>query len=250
MGSSPLTGKEYLTYRYQPSPSGQSPGHLTAIPAKIPPLTPHQILLRITHTGVCYTDYEYYHHSVPIALGHEGIGIVEAVGSSVTTLQIGDRVGAGFGRDSCASCKYCTTGRDIWCYDRVVYGLGDTDQGTFSEYFVGNEGFVHKIPEGLSSEDAAPLQCAGATVYSALAGNVKRGDRVGVMGVGGLGHLAVQFASKMGNEVVVFSTSADKEGEARGFGASEFVVGEECGGLKGPVDVLVVAGSRYPDWEK
>ena len=138
----------------------------------------------------------------------------------------------------------------MFCYDRVIYGFGDYDQGTFSKYFVGNEGFVHKIPEGLSSEDAAPLQCAGATVYAALVDNVKLGQRVGVLGIGGLGHLAIQFAEKMGFEVVVFSTSPDKEGEARGFGASEFVLLGEVEKVSKPVDVLIIAGNRYPDWER
>lgn len=96
--------------------------------------------------------------------------------------------------------------------------------------FLGKEGWVYKIPEGLSSEDAAPLQCAGATVYSALVGNVKVWERIGVLGVGGLGHLAIQFAQRMGFEVVVFSTTREKEGEARGWGASEFVLLDGLGG--------------------
>lgn len=242
---SALEGKGFLTYRY----SG-TPGKLSAIPSTIPSLSPSQILVRITHSGVCYTDYEYFKHGFPVALGHEGVGIVEAIGSSVKSVSVGDRVGTGFHRDCCMDCRYCLTGRDIWCHDRIVYGLGDYDQGSFSGYYIGKEGFVFKIPEDLASEDAAPLQCAGATVYSALADNVKRGDRVGILGIGGLGHLAIQFAAKMGNEVVVFSTSKDKEGEARGFGANEFVLLGELEKLSKPVDVLVIAGARYPDWEK
>lgn len=110
------------------------------------------------------------------------------------------------------------------------------------------------IPEVLSSEDAAPLQCAGATVYSALAANVKPGDRVGIVGIGGLGHLAIQFSKKMGADTVVFSSGRAKEVEARKFGANEFYVTSEVEKgeveLEKPVDVLVVAGTGYPDWEK
>lgn len=220
---------------------------LTSTPTTLPPLGPHDVLLKITHSGVCFTDYE-FHRFAPLALGHEGVGTVIAIGSSVTTLSIGDRAGGGFHRDSCGTCRYCLTGRDILCDSRTLYGLGDFDNGTFGTYFVGKEGHVHKIPEGMSSADAAPLQCAGATVYAALTETVKYGDRVGVIGIGGLGHLAVQFARKMGAEVVVFSTSKDKEEEARGFGASEFVLLGEMEKVSRPVDVVILTANKYPDW--
>lgn len=238
-----------LTARLYPVIRGLG-GKLTSTPTTIPPLGPKDILIRTTHSGVCYTDYEYFTHGAPLALGHEGVGIVEAVGSEVTTVRPGDRAGGGFHRDSCGTCHYCLTDRDILCYDRVEFGEGDYDNGTFGEFFVGKEGYVHKIPDALASEHAAPLQCAGATVYSALVKNAKPGDRVGVVGVGGLGHLAVQFAAKMGNEVVVFSTTKDKEVEARGFGASEFVLLHEPEKVSAPVQVLLVTGANYPDWSK
>ena len=115
---------------------------------------------------------------------------------------------------------------------------------------VGVETYIHKIPDSLSSEDAAPLQCAGGTVYSALISSTKPGDRVGVLGIGGLGHLAIQFAAKMGFETIVFSTSANKETEAKSFGASEFYLLSEPEKVVKPINVLIVAGSRYPDWSK
>ncbi|KAH8646212.1 chaperonin 10-like protein [Xylariales sp. PMI_506] len=238
-----LAGKEYLVWRYVD-------GKPTPTPATIPTLGPQDVLIRITHSGVCYTDYEFFKLGAPLALGHEGVGIVEAVGDAVTSLKIGDRAGGGFHRDSCGKCNYCLTGQDIHCYSRTIYGTGDYNNGTFGAYYVGKEGFVHKIPDELSSADAAPLQCAGATVYGALVNTIRPRDRVGVMGVGGLGHLAVQFAAKMGAHVVVFSTTADKESEARKLGASEFVLLKDDGlaKLKAPVDVLIAAGSRYPDW--
>lgn len=115
---------------------------------------------------------------------------------------------------------------------------------------IGTETFLHKIPEGLSSEHAAPLQCAGATVYSAVIDTAKPGDRVAILGIGGLGHLAIQFAAKLGYETIVFSTSAEKEAEAKSFGASEFYLLSELEKLEKPVDVLLIAGTKYPDWSK
>jgi D-arabinose 1-dehydrogenase-like Zn-dependent alcohol dehydrogenase len=100
------------------------------------------------------------------------------------------------------------------------------------------------------SEHAAPLNCAGATVYQALLQSTKPGDRVGIIGIGGLGHLAIQFSKKLGFETVVFSTSPKKEQEARDFGADEFILLSEADKITKPVDALLVAGSAYPDWEK
>ncbi|KAK0710918.1 chaperonin 10-like protein [Lasiosphaeris hirsuta] len=241
--TSTLTGKEYSIFR-------TLKGKLTKDTATIPALGPQDVLVRITHSGVCYTDYELFKHNYPLALGHEGVGVIEAVGEAVTTLKPGERVGGGFHRGSCGHCRQCLTGHDIHCLERTVYGFGDFSNGTFGAYYVGKEGFAHKIPDGMSSEKAAPLQCAGATVYSALVETVRPRDRVGIVGIGGLGHLAIQFAAKMGAEVVVFSTSKDKEEEALGFGASEFVLLAEPEKVKAPVDVLVIAGSKYPDWNK
>ncbi|KAH8803400.1 chaperonin 10-like protein [Xylogone sp. PMI_703] len=211
-------------------------------------LGPKQILIKITHTGLCGTDL----HGIQfgVVLGHEGIGIVQAVGSEVTQFQIGDRAGGGFLRNSCGHCKYCLSGQDMWCYDRAIYIEADQQNGTLADYYVGVETYLHKIPDALSSEHAAPLQCAGATVYSAIVDNVKPGQRVGVVGIGGLGHLAIQFAAKLGNEVVVFSTTPDKEKEARKFGATEFYLTAEPNRISKPVDVLLISGSGYPDWEK
>jgi len=241
--ASTYEGKEYTVYR------GLN-GTITATPAKIPTLGPHDVLIKITHTGVCFTDREFFRLGAPLALGHEGVGEVVAVGSAVTSLKVGDRAGGGFHRASCGHCRYCLSGRDIYCNDRVIFGEADYNNGTFGDYYVGRETYVHRIPEALSSEAAAPLQCAGATVYSALVSTVRSSDRVGVMGIGGLGHLAIQFAAKLGAEVVVFSTSKDKEAEAREFGASEFILVGEVDSIKAPIDHLIVSGNAYPDWEK
>jgi D-arabinose 1-dehydrogenase-like Zn-dependent alcohol dehydrogenase len=213
-------------------------------------LGPKEILLKITHSGLCGTDV----HGIQFnsVLGHEGIGIVEAVGSDVQQLKIGDRAGGGFLRNSCGHCKYCLGGQDMWCYERDIYLESDRSRlnGTFADYYIGTETYLYKIPDAISSEHAAPLQCAGATVYSAITDNVKPGQRVGLVGIGGLGHLAIQFAAKLGSQVVVFSTTQAKEQEAREFGATEFYLTQEPSKISKPVDVLIIAGSTYPDWEK
>lgn len=241
-----VTGLEYTVYR-----SGDGNGGFSTVSVKVPELGPHDILIRVTHSGVCHTDITFCQLGAPIALGHEGVGIVEAVGSLVTQFKIGDRAGGGFHRDACGHCKYCLSGRDIYCYERVIFGEGDFDNGTFSNYYIGKETFLHKIPDSLASEHAAPLQCAGATVYAALKATVTTDKRVGILGIGGLGHLAIQYADKMGAEVVIYSTSASKEAEARQLGAKEFhLIGNMFSEIKAPIDVLVICGTKYPDWDR
>lgn len=239
-----LEGKEFTLYR-------GIEGKITSLKGALPALGPKDILIKITHSGVCYTDLECFHGGYALSLGHEGVGTVIAIGSSVSQFKIGDRAGGGFHRDSCGHCEYCLKGEDIYCYERTIYSEGDFDNGTFGEYYVGKESYVHKIPEGMLSEHAAPLQCAGATVYNALVDVITSpAQRVGIVGIGGLGHLAIQFAAKMGVEVVVFSTSADKEKEAKEFGATEFILLNELEKLSAPINVLIISGSKYPDWDK
>jgi D-arabinose 1-dehydrogenase-like Zn-dependent alcohol dehydrogenase len=216
--------------------------------AQKPELGPKDILVKITHSGVCATDLAYIPYG--LALGHEGVGVVEAIGIEVTQFKVGERAGGGYHRGSCGHCSYCLTGQDIWCYERSIFGENDYNNGTFGEYYVGKETYLHRIPDDLASEHAAPLQCAGATTYNALVQVVKPGDRVGIVGIGGLGHLAIQFAQKLGTEVVVFSTSKSKQEEAKTLGASEFYLLDSLDELQKPVDTLVVAGSKYPDWTK
>lgn len=123
-------------------------------------------------------------------------------------------------------------------------------KGAITDYFIGQETFTYKIPDTIASEHAAPLQCAGATVYVALASVIKPRQRVGIVGIGGLGHLAIQFAAKLGAEVVVFTTSSSKDKEAREFGASEVIPTNSPEELSRPIDVLIVAGSSTPDWKE
>ncbi|KAI5782322.1 chaperonin 10-like protein [Peziza echinospora] len=211
---------------------------------------PDEVLVRITHSGVCGTDEHYLHRDQ--VLGHEGAGVAEAIGSKVTSIQVGDSVGWGYQHNACLNCKQCLTGRETLCPQRQFFGTHDLDQGSFGTSAVWKANFLFKLPASLSREYAAPLMCGGATVYSALASfGARPSHTVGILGIGGLGHLAIQFAAKMGCRVVVFSSSEDKRAEAMRLGASEFVatkgktdIAAECSA----VDHLLVCASFTPDW--
>ncbi|KXJ91918.1 chaperonin 10-like protein [Microdochium bolleyi] len=210
-----------------------------------------QVRLRVTASGLCGTDLHY--KTKDMALGHEGVGIVEAVGPKCTRLSVGQRVGWGYEHDCCGHCQPCLRGSETYCPERAMYGYADLDQGSFASHAIWREAFLFEIPEGLSDEDAAPLQCGGATVFNALrAYNAQPTETVGVMGVGGLGHLAIEFAAKMGCRVVVLSGTESKKDEAMKLGASEFVAtnGKKELKVSRPLDRLLVTTSAQPDWEQ
>ena len=233
---------------YKGSPSGRiTKSHSTRS------LNPHDVLVRLTHSGLCGTDVHY--KTSDMALGHEGAGVVEAVGSAVTLHAPGDRVGWGYNHDACGACAQCLSGFDTFCPQRKLYGVADLDQGSLGSHAVWKEGWLFKVPEGIDNAHAAPLMCGGATVFGALAVHGARStERVGVIGVGGLGHLAIQFASAMGCEVVVFSGTDSKRDEAIKLGATEFYAmkGRKEGNLEKeckPVNHLLVCTSEPPDWK-
>jgi len=212
-------------------------------------LAPNEVLIKVTHSGLCGTDAHHRHQD--IVLGHEGVGIVQEIGKDVKSFKVGDRGGWGYEHDSCGRCEQCLTGQEVFCPERHLYGYSDFDQGSFATHAVWKETFLFQIPEEVESANAAPLMCAGATVFNTLHSyGVEATHRVGVVGVGGLGHLAIQFAAKMGCEVVVFSGTNSKEGEARKLGAREFVAMKGVDKLKiKPVNHLVVTTSAQPDWK-
>ncbi|CAG8890339.1 unnamed protein product [Penicillium egyptiacum] len=208
-----------------------------------------EVLVRTTHSGLCGTDVHY--KSAEMALGHEGTGVVEATGPDVKILKKGDRVGWGYEHDCCGFCKQCLTGWETLCSERKMYGLNNLDQGSFGTHAVWRQAFLFKIPDNMSSEDAGPLMCGGSTVFNALrVVQVRPTARVGIVGVGGLGHLAIQFAAKMGCQVVVFSGTGSKKEEAMKLGANEFYAtkGAKELKIKAPIDNLIVTTSSLPDW--
>lgn len=186
-----------------------------------------------------------------MVLGHEGCGVVEAVGPEVKRLKKGDRVGWGFSTDSCGLCDECLESWEQFCPQRAIYGVANFDQGSFASHAIWRESFLHETPDGLTDEEAAPLQCGGATTFAALY-DVQHGDTVGIMGMGGLGHLAVQFAAKLGCRVVVLSGSDRKKEEAMKLGATEFIATKGVDNLKvtKPLKRLLVTTSAQPEWQK
>lgn len=230
---------------------GHKSGKVSAATTEKGELERDQVLLRVTASGLCGTDLHY--RTADMALGHEGVGIVEELGPQVTYLKKGDRVGWGYLHNSCGHCQECLRGNETYCPERALYALADKDQGSFASHAVWREAFLFKIPDSISDEAAAPLMCGGATVFNALhAYNAQPTETVAVMGVGGLGHLAIQFAAKMGCNVIVISSSDRKKEEALKLGASEFIATKNVDQIKTSrkIDRLLVTMSAQPEWQK
>ncbi len=197
-------------------------------------LGPHDVLIEIRYAGICHSDI----HTVrgdwgpiqyPQVVGHEIVGVVTEVGSEVTLHQLGDRVGVGCMVNSCRECENCLSGDDNYCLNgnTGTYTARDADgtitQGGYSTHIVVVEDFVLKVPESIPYEAAAPLLCAGITTYSPLAHwNAGPGKKVAVVGMGGLGHMAVQIAHAMGAEVTVLSQTLSKKEDGLRLGADHY----------------------------
>ncbi|KAJ7105426.1 chaperonin 10-like protein [Mycena crocata] len=209
----------------------------------------NQVLVKITHSGICGTDEHYTH--ADMVLGHEGVGTVEQMGESVTELKIGDIVGWGYTHKTCGTCEQCLLGQDQYCPNREMYGYHNLHQGSFGSHAIWDASFLFKLPADLAPEDAAPLMCGGATVFEVIESyNIRPTDRVGVVGIGGLGHLAIQFLAKMGASVVVFSSTDSKRVEAMALGASEFYATQGATKFEmEPLSHLLVTTSSLPDWK-
>ncbi|MEU7993085.1 NAD(P)-dependent alcohol dehydrogenase [Rothia amarae] len=189
------------------------------------------VVIDIKAAGICHSDIhmirnEWGSATYPLTVGHEIAGVVSAVGSDVTKFKVGDRVGVGCLVNSCGECEQCKAGAENNCLKGAIgtYNAEDVDgtitQGGYSQKITVNEGFVVTIPDALDFDVAAPLLCAGITTYSPLARwNVKPGQKVAVMGLGGLGHMGVQIAAAMGAEVTVLSRSLKKADAAKELGA-------------------------------
>ncbi|KAJ6498933.1 putative NADP-dependent alcohol dehydrogenase C 2 [Mycena sanguinolenta] len=209
----------------------------------------NEVLIKISHSGICGTD-EHYKHA-DMVLGHEGVGVVQQIGDQVTQFKVGDVVGWGYTHKTCGACEQCLLGQDQYCPNREQYGSHNHHQGSFGSHAIWDASFLFKVPDGLAPEHAAPLMCGGATVFEVIESyNIRPTQRVGVVGVGGLGHLAIQFLAKMGASVVVFSSTDSKREEAMRLGATEFYAtkGVERFDMA-PLDHLMVTTSFLPDWK-
>lgn len=203
------------------------------------PLGPNDVAIKIHYCGVCHSDIHTIHEDwgkvrFPQIVGHELAGEVVGVGSSVSKFRVGARVGVGTMVNSCKHCPECQAGHENYCLNgnTQTYGSKDRDgsitQGGYSTFVVVDEDFVINIPAAMDLAAAGPLLCAGITVYSPLRRwGVTTGMKVAILGMGGLGHIAVKLASAFGAEVTVFTTSPNKVADARRFGATTVVVNQE-----------------------
>jgi uncharacterized zinc-type alcohol dehydrogenase-like protein len=202
--------------------------------------TPHDVEIDILFCGVCHSDLhtarnEWHNTTYPCVPGHEIVGRIISVGDHVTKFKVGDLAGVGCIVDSCRECQYCTEDLEQYCengmtgtYNSPDKHLGTQTYGGYSESVVVDESYVLRIPENLDLAAAAPLLCAGVTTYSPLRHwNVGPGKKVGVVGIGGLGHMAVKLAKAMGAEVIVYTTSPSKFEDARRLGADDVVLSKD-----------------------
>ena len=227
-----------LSFRYDPGELGM-----------------HEVEIGITHCGICHSDIHLISNDwgisqYPFIPGHEVIGTVTAIGSQVRSLAVGQRAGLGWQSNSCGECEWCTQGLENLCPRSEATCVHR--HGGYANRVRANGRFVFGIPDSLPSEQAAPLLCGGITVFNPLRDHaINPSSRVGVVGIGGLGHLAIQFARVFGAEVTAFSSSTAKEEEARAFGAHHFVNTRESKAMKevtGTQDFILNTANADQDW--
>jgi uncharacterized zinc-type alcohol dehydrogenase-like protein len=231
-------GAELLPFKYDPGKLGL-----------------HEVEIAITHCGICHSDLHLISNDwgisqYPFIPGHEIVGTVSAIGSEVRSHSVGQRVGLGWQSNSCGECEWCSRGMENLC--PLAEGTCVHRHGGYADRVRANARFVIPIPEGIESAHAAPLLCGGITVYNPLRTHeINPSSRVGIVGIGGLGHIAIQFARVFGADVTAFSTSADKEEEARTLGAHHFVNTRESKAMKeaaGSLDFILSTINADQDW--
>lgn len=218
-------------------------------------LQPGDVEVAITHCGVCHSDVNLIDNDwnlskYPFIPGHEVVGTVASIGAEVKHLKVGERVGIGWQADSCGYCEWCRKGEENLCALAVPTCVGR--HGGFADKIRVDARFAVVIPETMESGATAPLLCGGITVYSPMRlHNLNPSSRIGVIGIGGLGHIALQFARAFGAEVTAFSASENKEDEARSLGADSFVNTRETKLLKalaGSFDFILSTINVDQDW--
>ncbi len=231
-------GAELLPFKYNPGP-----------------LDADAVEIAITHCGICHSDVhlilnDWGMSEYPFIPGHEVVGTVAAIGSRVSSLALGQRVGLGWQSSSCGECEWCSKGMENLCPQAEATCV--KRHGGYANRVRANAHFVVPIPETLESASAAPLLCGGITVYNPMRTlGVNPSSRVGVIGIGGLGHLALQFARAFGAEVTAFSTNPEKEAEARALGAHHFVHSREnkqMQAVAGSFDFILNTANADQDW--
>jgi uncharacterized zinc-type alcohol dehydrogenase-like protein len=218
-------------------------------------LRPQDVEIKISHCGICYSDIhliddDWKRTHYPFVPGHEIVGTITALGSEKTGFKIGQRVGVGWQRSCCHECGFCKEGNENLCPSQTATCV--ENHGGFSDLIRTNSHFVFALPESIPSQSAAPLLCGGATVYSPISRfEISSKSKVGVIGIGGLGHIALLFLKALGCEITAFSSSEQKRDEALKMGASHFVssiLPREIVKKAGQFDLLLSTVHARLDW--
>jgi uncharacterized zinc-type alcohol dehydrogenase-like protein len=221
-----------------------------------PEMGVNDVRVSVTHCGLCHTDIQavddYYSITeYPFVPGHEIVGYVSQVGEAVSSIKIGDRVGIGWQGRACMQCEWCMKGQEEMCMD-IVESATWKPYGGFSSSVVVDHRFAYPLPEEMPSEFAAVLMCAGISVFSPLRRYaLQLSMKIAIMGVGGLGHLAIQFAHALNHEVTAISSSAEKEEQALAFGADHFILSTDKEGLRKHYfyfDLLLITANGQIPW--
>lgn len=225
-------------------------------------LLPHDVEMEILFCGICHSDLHQVHNdfggsNYPMVPGHEIVGRVTAIGEHVKKFKVGDLAGVGCIIDSCRECEYCERSEEMYCAEETLSFnsadkyLGGMTLGGYSETYVAKERYVLHVPKNLDLASAAPLLCAGITVYSPFKHwNIGAGSKVGVLGIGGLGHVAIKIAKALGAEVVVFTTSEAKVADAKRLGADDAILSSDADQMKkyaGSLDLVLDTVSAVHD---
>ncbi|WP_435017419.1 NADPH-dependent aldehyde reductase Ahr [Tundrisphaera sp. TA3] len=219
------------------------------------PLGDEEVEVQVENCGLCHSDLsvkndDWGMSQYPAVLGHEAIGTIVAVGPSAKGLKVGQRVGVGWTAGSCMHCRPCLSGDQHLCAESAATIIGH--RGGFASRVRSHWAWAIPLPEGLPAADAGPLLCGGITVFNPLAMHAKPTDRVGIVGIGGLGHMGVKFAAAYGCEVTAFTSSESKFDEARSFGAHHVVATRDSSAIKarpGSLDMLLVTVNVQLDWD-
>ena len=206
----------------------------------------NQVLIKIHASGICYTDVHITEGALPVQfpaiLGHEPVGVITALGHGVRTRRVGDRVGVPWVQATCGRCEWCLSNRPNFCRDNIGTGIGLP--GGHAEYMLAFADATMLIPDALSYEQAAPLFCAGYTVWSGLRLALPQpGERIAVVGIGGLGHLAVQYAHAAGYETLALTHSADKVKLVRELGADHVLADGDALKKAGGADIILATSN-------
>lgn len=206
----------------------------------------NQVLIKIHASGLCYTDVHITRGEIPAqfprTLGHEPVGEIVAIGAGVRTRCVGDRVGVPWVQASCGRCEWCQRGKPLFCAQAI--GTGIQTEGSHAEYMTAYADSTELLPDGLAYEQAAPIFCAGYTVWSGLrSADPKPHERIAVVGIGGLGHLALQYSKAAGFETIAISHSPDKDELVRQLGADEVVRDGQGLANIGGADIVLGTGN-------